>query len=225
MVVEVAFRMPRVAILAAVLLAAIPALAGANSPDPHYLAASTCAIAHKSVFIHGYLHGYEEGFYLGDLDLQVGRSARDISKAREGHDVRGYRHEFGDKHLFEDGYRQGVRVGYADAISGRSFRVIGELKAAMALVPDAAPQGPDPVFDQGFSAGYTSGQHQGVQDGRRAAAFAASQPACPAAPGAGHNLPDYCAAYLSGYRFGYSDGFVNVRRSPVVQAEVRGGGK
>ena len=115
--------MIRSALLATLLLAAVTAAAG-NAPDDHYLAARTSALVHKSVFIHGYLHGYELGFHLADIDLQMGRGVRDLGKCKEGRDAVGFRREFGDKRLFEFGYREGVRVGYADGISGRSFRAI-----------------------------------------------------------------------------------------------------
>ncbi len=215
--------MLRKALLAAMLFClTAAAAAGDKNPDPHLAAAATSSMVRKSAFIHGYLHGYEEGFHLGDIDLQVGRSSRDISKSKEGRNAEEYRSEFGDKHYFTQGYRQGVRVGYADAISGRSFRAVSELTAAIAPAPDPGPAKPDLVFDQGFSRGYASGQRRGLQDGRRDAAFTGSDAACPASGAKDSTQLDFCSAFASGYRVGYSDGFTNVVRSPVVQAEARG---
>lgn len=214
--------MVRVALLIASLLFSPLLAAGDKPPDPHYLAKCTRAVARKSVFVHGYLHGYEEGFHFADLDMQMGRSARDISKSKEARDS-GYRHEFGDKHFFQHGYFQGLRVGYADAMAGRAFRAINQLQAIGEVAPPGAEVRPDPVFDQGFSQGYLSGQRQGLQDGRRDATSTPPVAACPAMPAQVHQ--SFCAAYIGGYRIGYSDGFTNVARPMVTQAEARGGSK
>ncbi len=216
--------MARFALLVAVLIAAASAAAGDKPPDPHFQSARTSAMVHKSVFIHGYLHGYEEGFHFADLDIQMGRSARDIRKCKEARDANGYRNEFGDKGLFEAGYRQGLIVGYADGMAGRAFRALSELQAIAALVSEEAAPNPDPTFDSAFSQGYSSGQHQGVQDGRREASYTSPAVPCPGPPNGG-DPQTFCAAYLGGYRLGYSDGFTNVAH-PLIAAEVaRGAGK
>jgi hypothetical protein len=213
--------MVRSALLVAALLTIAAAASAQKAPDPHYAANRTSAIAHKSVFVHGYLHGYEEGFHVADLDVHMGRGPRDISKCKEARDAAGYRREFGNKRVFENGYREGVRVGYADGVAGRTFRAVSELEAIGTVAPDAAS--PDTTFDQGFSAGYTSGQHQGLEDGRRNVTFTPPLAACPPLPAKAPDQQTFCAAYVGGYRVGYADGFTNVARRGTTQAEARGG--
>jgi flagellar biosynthesis/type III secretory pathway protein FliH len=213
----------RSALLIATLLTIATITSAQEAFDPHYAATRTSAIARKSVFVHGYLHGYEEGFHLADLDIHMGRAARDIRKCKEGREAAGYRREFGNKRVFESGYREGVRVGYADGVAGRSFRAVNELEALESAAPNAAEVRPDAIFDQGFSAGYTSGQHQGLEDGRSNMTFTPPLAACPPLPTTAPDQPTFCAAYAGGYRVGYADGFTNVARRGTAQAEARGG--
>ena len=213
----------RSALLAAALLATgIVASAQKKPLDPHYTASRTSAIAHKSAFVHGYLHGYEEGFHLADLDVQMGRGARDVGKCKEARALAGYRREFGSKNVFENGFREGVRVGYGDGISGRAFRAVGELDAIGATAMLPVDGRPDASFDQGFATGYTLGQRQGLLDGRRDETLTPPLPACPPQPAKAANQQTFCAAYIGGYRVGYADGFTNVARRGTTQAEARG---
>lgn len=214
--------MLRPALLLATLLAATFA-ASQNTSDSHYLALRTQAIARQSVFVHGYLHGYEEGFHLADLDIQMGRSARDIGKCKEARETEGYRREFGDKHFFQVGYREGMRVGYADGMSGRSFRAVDQIDAISAASLDGASPDAGRVFDQGFSLGYATGQRQGLQDGRRNPNFTPPLPACPPQPPRRADESTFCSAYAGGYRVGYADGFSNVARQATAQVESRAG--
>jgi hypothetical protein len=215
--------MLRPALLVATLLAAVLAFAADNAPDPHFTANRTSAIVHKSVFVHGYLHGYEQGFHLADLDIQLGRGARDIGKGKEARDADVYRREFGDKRFFERGYREGLRVGYADGMAGRAFRAFTELETIGAIAPQSADTAADPAFDQGFSLGYANGQHQGVQDGRRDASLTPPLPSCPVIAQASAERASFCVAYVGGYRVGYSDGFTNVARTATPRFEARAG--
>jgi hypothetical protein len=216
--------MLRSALLAAALLTAAAVTAFAQKPpDSHYVATRTSAIARRSVFIHGYLHGYEEGFHFADMDTQMGRASRDISKVKDAREPVGYRREFGNKRVFESAYRQGLRVGYADGMAGRAFRAIAELEAIAALAGGPAQIQPDAAFDEGFSAGYASGQRQGIEDGRRDPTYAPPLPACPPTAVQAHSQQTYCTAYTGGYRIGYSDGFINVARRATAQVEARGG--
>jgi hypothetical protein len=219
--VEVKLRMFRSALLVATLLTLAAIASAQKAPDPHYFAHRTRAIAQRSAFVHGYLHGYEEGFHLADLDIHMGRGVRDISKCKEAREAAGYRREFGLKHVFESGYRQGVRVGYADGIAGRAFRAVDELEAIGTVAPEAAR--PDATFDQGFSAGYASGQHQGLEEGRRKLKFTPPLAACPPLPAKALDQQTFCAAYVGGYRMGYADGFTNVARRGTAQAEASPG--
>lgn len=215
--------MARFALLVAALVAASLNLI-AQSPDPHSTCKRTGAITKKSVFAHGYLHGYEQGFHLADVDIQMARSVRDISKLKDVKEIKDGEHydrEFGDKGSFKNGYREGARVGYADGIAGRSFRAFDQLNP---ILPPATQVDvvPDAVFDRGFSQGYMSGQHQGLTDGRRAVAFTNPLPQCPAVRRR-ENPQDFCSAYVGGYRVGYADGFTNVARPATAQVESRAG--
>lgn len=190
----------------------------AQESDPHFAAAPTSAIAHHSVFVHGYLHGYEQGFHEADLDVQLIRQPRNVDKIPEFRQCLGYRTQFGDKKIFHNGYREGFRVGYADGIARRSFRAIPEVESlTSAEEPD--PQ-PNPQFDRGFSLGYRSGQQQGLHDGRSDANYQAPNPACPSDAQNTDAGGDFCKAFVSGFRLGYSDGFVNVAKAPAVSAEA-----
>ncbi len=170
------------------------------------------------MFLHGYLHGYEEGFHLADIDLQLSRMPRDAGELKKAGHVMGYVAEFGSKHFFEAGYHQGFRVGYADGVAGRRFRAVSQLDK-LTLQRDSANR-PSVPFDEGFSTGYSSGKQQGVADARRDAPFAPPNAACPSTSVKTENQQEFCAAYASGYRVGYSDGFINVARQPTTEAVV-----
>ncbi|MGZ4831389.1 MAG: hypothetical protein ACXVZQ_00585 [Terriglobales bacterium] len=212
--------MLRSALLVTALLAAGLATA-AESADPHYSCPRTGAIARRSAFVHGYLHGYEQGFHLADVDIQLGRSARDIRRAKEAKESEGYRHVFGDKHSFQAGFREGLRVGYADGCAGRAFRAVDQVESL--FLADTGNPSADPVFDRGFSMGYFSGQQRGLEDGRSDVSFSALLPQCPPAPSRGIDRQSFCTAYVGGYRVGYSDGFTNVARPAAAQVEDRVG--
>ena len=98
--------MLRSALLAAAFLTAVTA-AAQQATDPHFAVPRISAIVRQSVFAHGYLHGYEEGFHLADVDIQMGRKAREVSKIKRAKNLAGYRREFGPRSSFESGYRQG----------------------------------------------------------------------------------------------------------------------
>jgi flagellar biosynthesis/type III secretory pathway protein FliH len=215
--------MARFALLVAALIAASINLA-AQSLDPHSTCTRTGAITRRSAFAHGYLHGYEQGFHLADIDFQMGRPVRDISKLNVAKEVRErdhYGREFGDNHSFKDGYREGARVGYADGIAGRAFRAFDQLNPILQSATDSAV-GIDAVFDRGFSQGYVSGQRQGLTAGRRDVTFTNPLPQCPSARQE-ENPQEFCSAYVGGYRVGYADGFTNVARPATAQVENRAG--
>ncbi len=215
--------MARFALLVAVLLAASINLT-AQSPDPHSTCNRTGAITRKSAFAHGYLHGYEQGFHQADIDVQMGRAVRDISKLKDVKEIKEGEHSsrgFGEPGSFKEGYREGARVGYADGVAGRVFRAFDQLNPILPA-SEQTVAGADAVFDRGFSEGYVSGQRQGVTDGRREVTFTNPLPQCPSA-GHGKNPQDFCSAYIGGYRVGYADGFTNVARPAAAQMEIRAG--
>ena len=177
----------------------------------------------KSAFAHGYMHGYEQGFHVGDLDMQMGRSYRDVKNQEPYKKPVGYRNSFGDRSSYDDGYRNGFLVGYTDSYGGRKFRAIMWVRQERRL-----PQGQDAHVDRGFDSafkeGYKSGQRRGLQDGRTAVVEDASvqcDSAHDARGGAGEPKADYCGAFRSGFQLGYSDGYTNQRQlAPVMAGKV-----
>jgi hypothetical protein len=161
----------------------------------------------RSAFAHGYIHGYEDGFHSGDVDLQLGREARDpASFPSYKHACASYHSSFGSKSSFKFGFEDGFRAGYADATRGLAFRAVWELRnASNGLELTSAPH-ESQRFDVGFMDGYKGGRRQGADDGRN---FAASNPIEP--PCLGYNK-EYCDAFGRGFRVGYGDGYANQSR-------------
>lgn len=197
------------------LLVVFPLLATAQEKekDPHFLTPRLAPSAHRSSFIHGYLHGYEEGFHEGDFDLHMGR----IARGDFGHDhgSSGYRKQFGPKRMFDAGFHEGFRVGYADAAAGRSFRAVENVEAASGATA-AEHTSENLAYDEGARLGYIAGQHQGLADARSQHESNPS-PACPIT--SGQSKQEFCAAYVSGFGIGYSDGFVNQAKTVVAAAK------
>jgi hypothetical protein len=184
--------------------------AGASCP---HLDSERAALYQRSSFAHGYIHGYEQGFHIGNQDLQLARSARDLTKTetyrKAGEE---YRTQFGSRDAFRIGYRNGMVVGYTDAMSDHSFLAIDEARIAATRLEDenttygAAAR--NHHFELGFMDGYTAGTLQGVGDGRNRANYRPAQADC----GIGRGLTlgeTYCTGYLRGFTFGYSDGYIN----------------
>lgn len=170
----------------------------------------------KSPFAHGYMHGYEEGFHAGDLDLQMGRSYRDVKSQSEYKKITGYRDQYGEKSDFADGYKKGYLVGYTDCFSGRNFRAVQLLTEARESYPSSSLT-VDRNFDRAFRKGYENGQRQGLADGR-SMADAQDPVNCPINTSHEGIAPEYCVPYRDGYQLGYSDGFANQRRMGDVFA-------
>jgi hypothetical protein len=174
----------------------------------------------KSTFAHGYMHGYEEGFHSGDLDLQMGRSYRDVKCQEKFRKPVGFKGDFGSKGLFDDGYRKGFQVGYTDAFAGRNFRAVQLIQQSSASSPKSGPIGENRDFDTAFRQGYETGQKKGLEEGRSAATQNTAPLQCQeqlqAKGGSGEPKADYCEAFRGGYQLGYSDGFANQRDSRVV---------
>lgn len=185
-----------------------------HSADWHLSSAGAKAFFTRSCLAHGYMHGYEEGFYQGDMDLQFGRHFQSFKNQVRFRKVRGYQAEFGERKNFSKGYRKGYAVGYIDAFSGRSFRAMQLVEQAKSDGKPDAEARPDEHFDEVFLQGYELGQKAGLQDGRSATPVLAVDPKdCGQKRNGGE--ADYCDAYQSGYRLGYSDGFANQReRAP-----------
>jgi len=114
----------------------------AQTPDPHYASPRIAPLVRQSTFVHGYLHGYEEGFSMADLDMQMAREPGDPSRRKQARKATGYRAEFGSRASFDAGYKQGLRVGYADGMAGRAFRAVDQLERVMQLRADAGAAAP-----------------------------------------------------------------------------------
>ena len=186
--------------------AALAQNASGTMPDPDYHVTQDPAqrLFRLSPFAHGYIHGYESGFALGDQDVQMGRGDQHIERTGEFKDAdRGYRREFGDRESFRSGFRDGLVVGYHDAISGGEFRAFAELRRlATGLESSLVGNAVDQTYDGGFLAGYTAAR-QGQLDDCRSPNTAAKA--------------HFCSGYLDGYDLGHSDsGDVAEAQAPVV---------
>lgn len=193
-------RIFRLAFVAS-LLATVPLLAESKT-DPH-LTDTAAALYQRSAFAHGYLHGYEQGFHLGDLDIQMGHF---LPGVRAHHDERPdshYRPAFGDRDLFNEGFKLGLRSGYADSIGGHEFRAIAELrKVAGGLAAEAISR----PFDQAFYEGFLSGQRQGATDTRVLTDFTGIGSSCLKTRAKADDHEQYCDGYSRGFQLGYGDG-------------------
>jgi hypothetical protein len=187
-----------------------PLLTAAQERDPHFLTPRIAPTAHKSTFIHGYLHGYEEGFHEADFDLHLGRPLR----ADERPKLAGYRHEFGAKKMYESGFREGYRVGYADAATGRNFRAIQNVVDAREA-DDSSDVRESLPYDEAVRMGYVAGQKQGLNDAR-GQHEASPSPSCPVS---GNGKQEFCPAYARGFGIGYADGFANQTKMVVAEAK------
>lgn len=156
-----------------------------------------------SPFAHGYIHGYESGFTLGDEDVQMGRGDQRIEHTGEFKDAdRGYRREFGDRGSFRSGFREGLVIGYRDAISGGEFRAFGELRRlATGLENSLVGNAADHTYDGGFLAGYTAARQGHPDDCQNADTRTKAR---------------FCSGYLDGYDLGVSDSGAVAQAVPTV---------
>jgi len=181
-----AFRMAGLAVALA------GAAAAQQAPDHHITADPAQRLFRASTFAHGYIHGYERGFMQGDEDVQTGRGAQDIHKIpgyRAGD--AGYRREFGARQSFRAGFREGMAIGYRDALSGGEFRALAELRRlASGLEDELLSEAADRVYDGGFLAGYSAARQESAGD--------CQAPVPPA-------WARFCSGFLDGYELGESD--------------------
>ena len=183
-----AFRPGLVALaLAGVMLGGEP-----PAPDHHITADPAQRLFRASPFAHGYIHGYEIGFGLGDEDVQIGRGAQAIRKTVEYKDGDGgYRPAFGSRESFRAGFREGLSIGYRDAFSGGEFRALNELRRLASgvegeLLADAA----DRIYDGGFLVGYRAARQEAPDE-------------CRTSTAAGRER--FCSGFLDGFELGESD--------------------
>jgi hypothetical protein len=181
-------------------------MAAQSSPDNHVTRDSARELYQSSSWAHGYVHGYEQGFHIGDLDLQLAKGGRNPEKD-DSAKIR-MRGEYGDRKSFLRGFKQGLQVGYADAYSGREFRAFRELRK---LAQDFEPARTSSKNDDGNRAmdeGYKKGLAAGLYDGRTGRRFTnrADVDSC-------EKDSNYCQFHDRGVQLGYADGYWN-QRSP-----------
>jgi hypothetical protein len=185
----------------------------AQGQDAHLLEPGSAVVLSHSAFAHGYRHGYEEGYHVGNADATLGTPARYKSKDIHGLKM-GYSPQFGPRHLFEQGFRAGLKAGYGDGYSGRVFRAVETIRSLAASLNEAhLSAGPQfNYFDQGFFSGYNEGfDHGGSQQSSAARvdfhfvgctnSRPTNRPDLPA-------LENYCEGYRRGFALGHADGFV-----------------
>jgi len=161
--------------------------------ETHIQSETTGPFYANSAFAHGYRHGYEQGFHLGDLNIHLGRSSQVVVNSKENSQGgREYRPSFGNKGLFEDGFRAGFHSGYADAISGAEFRASDVAKAASAGLSEVFPNTRRAHFDEGVAAGYKSARSENA----------------PALPMSADYVEQYCRkTFTHAYSLEYCSGF------------------
>ena len=166
-------------------------------------------IVSHSDFLRGYFAGYQQGFHLGDLDLQLGHDGDPERYQRQEISVPS---DLSDRIAYGTGFRHGFRVAYGDAFEGRSFRAVDALRQIAARLP--APEGSAAVraTDAGLMDGYRGGLTKGLSDGRSGASFVDAH-AC-------RGLDAFCAAFAAGFHLGYSDGYFNQRRPAPPAAAI-----
>ncbi|MCU1284655.1 MAG: hypothetical protein JWO13_1005 [Acidobacteriales bacterium] len=180
--------------------------------DFHITQDSARSVYTFSAFAHGHRHGYEEGFHFGNEDYHLLHSPDANKKVAR---VTGYRHEFGDKKSYMQGFASGYRAGYADSYSGQAFRSTQELTDLAAQVaPDAISQTPAvprrSYLPKMTTYSFDAGVGRGYQDGFSSAESTAYAPGlgqlATAKCEAEHMAqPDFCGGYGAGFLLGKDD--------------------
>jgi hypothetical protein len=145
----------------AVLLIAPTVLLARHADDAHWNGDSAAPLYHLSVFAHGFIHGYEDGFRIADAVYQLGMPAASVDSYPQYKDATSrYDSSFGPKDHFKAGYREGFRAGYEDSIHNRRFRAVEAARdsaAGLTLSPGNA-------FDIGFEGGYRAAAAADAED-------------------------------------------------------------
>ena len=200
----------------------------AQNPDRH-LQDGARELFLRSAFAHGYIHGYEQGFHIGNEEYQAGHRQRPISQLKRFRSGKNdYTQEFGDKGRFEAGYSVGFDAGYGDAIGGREFRAVAALRADAPDLEedDAAQAAQDGGFDRGFAAGYALGLLEGTRAGAVDADDDVTSPLCSSvSQEASAHPPGYCEGFRHGYALGYPDGYLSTPAAEPMQVTINAGAK
>lgn len=205
---------PRILALSLLLMTtAVLCTAQGQAADHHVTGEPAQRLFRLSPFAHGYIHGYESGFGMGDEDVQMGRGGQHIEKTREFRSAdRGYARAFGDRESFRAGYREGLTVGYHEALSGGVFRALTALRRlATGLENGLVNSGADAPYDGGFLSGYRAARQDHPDD--CAAPAKATNPA----------RERFCSGFLDGYELGEADSgaIATAQGSPGANAANR----
>jgi len=188
----------------------------AAQADVHLVDSPAKALFHRSSWAHGYIHGYEAGFHLGNLDLHMARQVRDPHSVKEYKKASSvYRPNFGDRPEFKKGYGSGFEVGYLDGYSGKEFRAASEALRLCPLVDDnmELTERQAAHLDSILDSGYVQGRRLGLDDARSKVKFNEAEAQCPITA----NTQQSCGAYQAGFQWGYSDGYSNQRPDSATQ--------
>lgn len=199
--------MPRFRSLLALVFTLFLAQPSLIASDLHVTADPARDVYKQSAWAHGYIHGYEWGFHIGNFDFHMSRRVRDLSKIKEAKNCnKQYDSAFGERSSFKQGCAAGFHVGYTDAMTGVPFRAAQEARQLANEMSGTGLRGnPARDFDAAFSSGYTQGRSLGLNDGRQRADFFPDKAMCPQMD----RGANYCDAYSFGFRWGYSDGYKN----------------
>jgi len=164
------------------------------SNERHTSSDPASVLFQRSAFAHGFIHGYEQGFHIADLDYHVARMDRRLEETHAYRDASsGYHTYFGDKKSFQQGYREGFRQGYDDSIHSRRFRA--EVAASAVAENLKGYAGSSKELDAGFAAGYLA-EHSNTKNA----------PACQS------KSADYCNGFALGAEFAA----ISSGASPVI---------
>ena len=196
------FRSIRYAVLLSTLLF-VPAWLAAGDLDAQCARGAEKPLLQQSIFAHGFMHGYEEGFRMADSDYQIGRRPRVIESTPQYKRAdQAYRGNFGNRDEFRQGYREGLRSGYEDSIHDRKYRAVAAARfAARGL---EAGERINRWFDAGFIAGFQAAANPAT----RKMEFCGGAQAT--------SDPRYCDGFRRGFAFA-----VNASSAPAAQELAR----
>lgn len=171
--------------------------ASARESDPHLSTSPARELFLRSALAHGYMHGYEAGFHVGDLDIHLGRGNRPIAvipeaDAKNAH----FQREYGNRSEFRLGYERGFAAGYEDAVSNREFVADG-IARSIADGLNELPTTANPAFSSGFAKGFTAAyqQHGAYSQTMAQAGESCRQQAVVT------DMNTFCSGYARGYTF------------------------
>lgn len=185
--------------LPAIPLSSMPSSGG----DRHLQGTPSGVLYQNSAFAHGYRHGYDQGFHLGDVGIHMGRTARVVSKFKQYQQgIREYSVMFGSRQLFQEGYQAGFRSGYNDAMSGLEFRASESISGVATGLNAISSPIRRSYFDEGVACGFKSSQLSEAPVDRVTAAYVEQYCRKTAS---GLQPLEYCSGFSRGYMLGIAD--------------------